>query len=406
MSGSSSRGALRVVVGEPQCRGFEHATFNAALVRTVQHAFPDAEVVYLGELEHNDWVGRALAQSGAAPALRFGRLPVPEGRRAAPEGFSWRSLQREHTCARELARAVARERADLVVLASITVAGLAELKARLLAGSWRPPTIVIPHGALAALHPDPRWRPSEGRLLKLRRVLAGSQPRRLRFVALGDPVQHALAEAHPALARRFSPLEPPYLWPAGSDASVEAKPEVVRFGYLGVSVKGIDTFARVAAEVRRTHPRAEFLLVGFLSAPLPSHVDPSALTGLGDCPLPAAEFERRARSLTYALWTARPEDYRLRASASFLDAVAFAKPGLYLDGPYVQHYFARLGDIGYRCESPEHMVTVARQILDRFPAERYAEQRRSLLEGRRIFEPEALAPRLRAIAAECGLGAF
>ena len=57
---------------------------------------------------------------------------------------------------------------------------------------------------------------------------------------------------------------------------------------------------------------------------------------------------------------------RLVASATFLDALSYVKPGIYLRNPYVEYYFEQMGDIGYLCDSYEEMREVVLAILS-FP---------------------------------------
>ena len=61
--------------------------------------------------------------------------------------------------------------------------------------------------------------------------------------------------------------------------------------------------------------------------------------------------------------------------------------------------FERMGDIGYLCDSYEEMRNIVLSILREFPLARYQQQCENIRRGRRIFEPQALAPRLRAIVA-------
>jgi len=41
-----------IIICEPQCIGFEHAEFNAALLSVIKHAFPDEEIMFVAEKEH------------------------------------------------------------------------------------------------------------------------------------------------------------------------------------------------------------------------------------------------------------------------------------------------------------------------------------------------------------------
>jgi hypothetical protein len=120
-----------------------------------------------------------------------------------------------------------------------------------------------------------------------------------------------------------------------------------------------------------------------------------------DRPLTRAAFESSIRQLAYVVWTTPPERLRLAPSATFVDALAFLKPGIYLRNDYLEHHFRRMGDIGYLCDSREEMVETIRAIISSFPLDRYRRQVENIRRGRAIFEPEALAPRLRAILDGC-----
>ena len=123
----------------------------------------------------------------------------------------------------------------------------------------------------------------------------------------------------------------------------------------------------------------------------------ACVSGVSATPLEPGVFATRARTLNYAVGTASPEAYRLRACASFLDALSFVKPGIYLRNPWLTEMFETLGDVGYLCDTPEAMRGVMASVAERFPADRYAAQCRRIVEGRRRFEPAAAGRRLREI---------
>ena len=52
-----------IILCEPQCLGFEHASFNAALLQTVLAAFPAAKVVFMAEKAHLACVREKLAEA-------------------------------------------------------------------------------------------------------------------------------------------------------------------------------------------------------------------------------------------------------------------------------------------------------------------------------------------------------
>jgi hypothetical protein len=290
--------------------------------------------------------------------------------------------------------------AAALIVFSTTNTGLLALKAAMFCLRAKTPVLVVIHQILNGIldrHPKPlRTRP-----LELRNVLRYPTPRTLGYIALGESIQRGVAEVLPHVARRFYPLDQPCFRRAGDDALLHQAPEVLRFGYLGVASHGFERFCRLAAQVTALRPAGpyQFLMAGFVNEPhgtCPPGAE-SVVAGISRTPLSPEEYARRVASLTYAVGTWEPAEYHLTASASFLDAVMEAKPGIYLRNRYVEHCFARLGDIGYLCDDEEQMLRAMLSVIDEFPLQRYRRQQQLLAEGRRLFEPQTLAPKLRAI---------
>ena len=418
---------MTIVVCEPQCWDFEHALFNAALLQTVLLAFPEARVVFLAEPAHLALVSSALADAaGGLPGrVSFEAFDIPRPRLASWGWFTRAAYREDRRLARRLRAALARADAALLIFASVTGTGLLAWKA---SGRFRPgtPTVAIPHAILMtldqgeglrlpALAQRPRWwrdlrhlavrlrlGPSLSllltRALSLRRILLLPPERSVRYVALGESIRRALAGFDPALAARFDVMDLPALYRDEPEGVTEDAPEVVRFGYFGVGLKGFASFARIASAVRPRYGNAGFDLVGFLNAEVEPGSYEGYVDGVSAAPLAREEFERRARAVTYAVWTADPARYRFTASASLVDALTFGKPCICLRSAFAEDYFGRLGDVGYLCDSLEEVQEVVESLLRRFPIERYRAQRRAALLGRRIFAPQTLAPRLREIA--------
>lgn len=352
----------------------------------MQLAFPRARVFFAAERDHLRWVRSRIEDRDGSIGWVENEIPPRRGTwvgRNGPRGLGAARRFWSRTRA-----AMAAAEADLLVLASITAPGLTAWKASLRADD--PPTIIIPHGILALLDGAgalDRWRAALLRLLFRWRA-----PATLRYVALGESIHAALREIDPAVAERFSTLEIPNLWTAEPPPPGES-PACASFGYFGVAAKGFAAFERLAARVRESHPDAVFRLIGFKNAG--SAAGPASLDARA--PLTAAEYARRASSITHAVWTGEPEHYRLTASASYIDAIAFGKPVVAMRNAFVEHYFSELGDIGYLCDSEAAMLETLAAIAREFPRERYRRQRANLAAARSRFAPERLADDFRRI---------
>lgn len=389
-----------IVVCEPQCSGSEHAAVNAAFLHTASLAFPDSQLTFLGESDHIDWVQDAVRRKAPATAVRITWQEISIPARAAT---GWRRYAQELDWSGRIIDLAKQPNIGAVLLVSITGPGLLALKLRLYRSRATAPILAIPHAVLGTLlEPQPirpwRW------LLSLRQVLQLPHPEKLAYIALGDSIATILRAAYPRLARQFRTLDLPVLW-ASSTAVLPASPAgPVRFGFFGSAAypaKGYATFLRLASEIASHSADAEFVLVGNAPARLASPELTRPLSGFSTEPLSDYEYSRMAAQLHFAIATGSPQHYRLRASATFLDALSHVKPGIYLRTPYVEHYFKQLGDLGYICDSYEEMRDLVLRLATNFPATRYQEQCANILAGRQLFDPAVLAPQLRRLLNGC-----
>jgi len=221
-------------------------------------------------------------------------------------------------------------------------------------------------------------------------------PPGLRYLVLGGSILENVARSGIDVSRRWTSLEPPY-HQAGAPAVPAPAAGDLCFGFFGTDRAGFQRFCDVARGVRGSRRPAEFRLIGYVPESFGAEARRSPVTGLGSEPLSRCEFSKRAAGVSYALWLSNPEKHDLVASASLLDILAFAKPGVYLRSSYVESYFRKLGNIGYLCDSVEEVENRVAALIDDFPAGTYAEQTAAIVDRRSLFEPATQAPNLRAI---------
>lgn len=385
-----------IIVCEPQCSAVEHAAANAALLQTASVAFPDKQLVFLAEAGHLRWVQDVLSREAPATAARISCKALSIAGR--PPG-TWRRIARELVWWGRLMEFVIKHDADAVLLSSITSPSLFALKLRLYSSGTRVPVVAIPHAVLGTLLDPQPLRPTRW-LLALQQVLRLPHPRNLSYIALGESIATTLQVECPSLSRHFRTLELPAFWASARPGPSAPPTDTIRFGFLGSGAhpaKGFATFQQLAAEVASSSAGAEFVLVGSVPDRLASPELSRTISGISTEPLSVDEYNRRAAGLHYAVATGSPRHYRLRASATFLDALSHVKPGIYLRTPYLEHYFNRMGDVGYVCDSYEEMRDLVIHLARDFPIRRYQEQCANILAGRRLFEPAILAPKLRGI---------
>lgn len=402
MFGSRSNEITEMIaLCEPQCWGFEHAPFNAALLETVRLAEPIARLVFMGEGTHLSSVRAEMASNGLGretERIEWQQILIP------PRELGGRPrLLAERACCAQVLKSASEAGARHLIFCSLTAEGLLWLKAMLL--TRRQPFAVLAtlHGILATID-ETQPRSLRRWMTSLRQVLRLPHPRQLTYLAMAPPIRANLLEILPRAAPFFRAIDHPYFMAAADTGSVHHQP--LRFGFLGVArvdEKRFDTFVRLAQEVARTPSLSEsqFDLVGFLGDDARS-MDGVAgvIRNASSRPISSDEYAARARQVTYAIGMADPRHYRLVPSASFLDALRYGKPGIYLRNCYLEHYFHKIGDVGYLCDSYEEARDVVFSILRQFPESRYLRQCENIRRGRSLFEPDSVAGRLSDILAE------
>lgn len=354
-----------------------HAPFNAALLHAVQLAFPDVEVSFLAFASHAAVV-RGLLEAhapGAAGTITWREIPgVPAGSTLG----RWRQNSR-------LFREVL-ARGERVVFSSISRMQLLQLK-RMMQDEGD--VLAVLHGDLERIG-EPETDRFPASLFKLQDVLLRRQPRGLRFVLLGESIRRHMPPQYGAVMANAVVMDHPYHFP-------ECRPglgEPMVLGVFGNSGLG-EMVEQVARRVKAENPEIRFRIVGFVAdaetvARLAPYVE-----DVGCEPIPREEFVRRAESVTHALWLAPADSFKLRASGTFFDALAFCKPLVYTAAEFVDGYVAQAPEIGVRCEGLEDAAQKILELARSPDAERYAASQRAISDFRRRFTPEALAVQLR-----------
>lgn len=380
-----------LIICEPQCVGFEHAEFNAALVAAFREGFPSERVLFLAEKEHGGIVGDKLAAHGVS-GVEVEALAVPPrncpARRRYPLEFA-------------LMRGIFARAADMgaaqLVFSSITAPGLMAVKLNLaLRRNMR--CVVVSHGILEEAVRRP-LREVLRRPLMFRYALAAADSGRLRYLVLGEPLRDELLRHLPRLRESVWAIEHPYFF---RDAAVPSPCGTgpVRFGFLGVGAvnKGILNMSAVSAAVRseRGEGGVEFLLVGHPeNAAIGASLDAAGVKMTSrDLPLARDAYESALASLHYALFPCDAGSYALRASGTFLDALSGGIPIVAVRTPFFSHYFERMGDIGYLCDGIEELKELVLSLAAGQQFDRHDRQRNAIVAGRELFSPASVGKSL------------
>lgn len=94
--------------------------------------------------------------------------------------------------------------------------------------------------------------------------------------------------------------------------------------------------------------------------------------------LERAEYEQRIMALDYILFFYDNSYYKFTASGAFFDTVKFEKPVIALRNDYLDHYFEKLGNIGYLCNNLDEMAAHVSEIAQGRRLPEYEAQKRQM----------------------------
>lgn len=376
-----------VAIIEPVCWGLEHVPFNAALVAMTAAAIPDAELVVYGEGSHVEAVRSLLEATRPEYMSRVRMHAVPLPPRKA-RGIT--RLASVKSLFDEIARSFNGTTPAAMVVATLEPAVLAILKIRRLA-SWRTiPTVGVFHELLKAV--EPRQRSRHRSTLKAALLIPHAPG--LRFMVLSEHILPRLRALAPAVANRTFAVDHPSLLGDFPQTSSPSRNEL-RFGFVGGGRghKGFADFIALASTVCAAHPGTKIEIVG--SAPQELAVTAPAGLAWSTDKLPLPEFVERLRNLSHVIWLGAPHHYDFVASGSLVDAIVQGVPVICQAGPFVNHLFERLGNIGVTADTPSAMCQVVLALIAEDSRGMNRAPLKPLADTKAALSPEAWAPRLR-----------
>jgi hypothetical protein len=364
-----------IAVVEPQMEELFHAPFNAALLHSIALAYPDAPISFRGFPGHIRTV-RDILQLNAPellPRIEWRTVPFNPGISLLSRWWRSRRAIREILAPGER-----------VVFCSISRMQLLQLKR-----AMRPKDVVraILHGDLHRIEQPPADKFPVS-LFALQRVLLLPHPPGLRYILLSRSIWENVPPQFQQAMGNAGVIDHPYhFFPIGPAVS-----EPLVFGIFGNSGEA-PILEAVARRVKAVNPNVRFRLVGFVDSSAIDRLSPFVEDVTAE-PLPRQTFIERANSITHTLWISPPDEFRLRASGTFLDALAYAKPLVYLANPYIDPYYALEPGIGIRCESVDDMVEAILNLAEHHNRESYATARAAMERFRLRFTPQEQAKTL------------
>jgi hypothetical protein len=352
-------------------------------------------VIFYGEKGHVAYVKSALERVDGNHNIDFIPINVPKRKT-----IGLKRLLFEFLLSCKFFTQASNSSGRAVIFCSITSTILLSIKI-LLRWYFNLPTLAIIHSCLSAIS-KPQARRPWLRIVGLQRVLKLPHPPRLRLIALSQSILDNIIKLQPDSGSHWNVLPLTYFWESKNayehNSSCSGK-RLLTFGFLGVGAKdkGLSLYCKIADAVAQPKEMVQFIVAGYYSGSELNKPNCRFISEIPVQPLSQEKYDEHVKSITYVVSTANPIHYNLTASATFLDALSFLKPGIYLRNEYIEHYFKKMGNIGYLCDSPEEIVETIQGIITDFSPALYQQQVENIINGRVIFEPEIIAPQLRNI---------
>jgi hypothetical protein len=360
-------------------RGIFHAPFNAALLHAVVLAYPDRAISFHAFPEHARVVRQILEQNDSSilERIEWRQIPLPRAKSLPARWLESRRLIHEAVSS-----------SGNVLFCSISRMQLLHLKKYLLKRKY-PQVRAVLHGDLDRITEKSK-ESFPASLFSLERVLLMDHPPALRYILLSNSIRQNIPEKFRQALAQSSWIDHPYHFPPIQPAA----PDSLVFGTFGNTGDG-RLLEQVAREVKNVDPSVQFRLIGFLSNQQSVDRLRPLIDDVTDQPISRENFIHRARGVTHALWLAPPDSFRLRASGTLFDALAYGRPLVYTANAYVDPYFSLEPEIGVRCLSLEEVAPAILELVHNHTDVRYLQAQKAIERLRRRFTPEELSKTLR-----------
>ncbi|WP_433813721.1 hypothetical protein [Flavobacterium johnsoniae] len=148
--------------------------------------------------------------------------------------------------------------------------------------------------------------------------------------------------------------------------------KTIKIGHIGSAGlrKNVQLFYQLASRIKDSisEERLEFSVVGVLDNSISSFLNPLVIDyvdGQVGKPLLRDVYDEKVSNLHYSIFFYGKNDFILRSSAAFFDAIFFEKPIIALRNTFFEDIFKREGDIGYLCEDLEEMRRLMIDFTDK-----------------------------------------
>ncbi len=383
------------IVCEPVALGMEHVPFNAALLKTICLAFPNAEVRFYGEHSHIQFIKEQIEESFSSK-IDWHNLILP------PRHSKFFSrLSADFNTVKSMLGLLGNhpQKDVLVITGNASIIWALKYYTRKDFKNQRVQVVI--HSDFSTLVRIPRREILNPLYyvgsLKTALRLPGYQ--RLQHIVLEEAVRNKVIERLPFLNDHMVVLDHPI--PIDKNHETDAsdleykKGQPIHFGYLGRATKqkGFFRYLDVAVEISERFPgQAKFHYIGRVSEKIKKR-NKSKMTFLTEIPennrLSRSEYTDRLKNLHYVcLFYDSYYDYC--ASGVLMDSIAWKKPIIANKIVLFETIQNRFGEIGHLCK-PNEIYNTITDVLEKFDKNKYRLQVENLGKLRTSRTPDKLA---------------
>lgn len=377
-----------IILFEPQCRGYSHEQFNAGFLFGYILANPNENIVFCAEKGHikciqNIFISANLSLKG----IQFVDTEIPESNALSKV----KTILVYYRLFNKLLHYASKNNCNKIVFLSIYSYNLIPLKFLLLSKNYKIIEFNIAmHGTLEFIkkknisllynslkkvknrlnktfgitNKKTNYSPTNKflyeKLFKTSLQLFGNK--NINYLVFRNDSLAKLKTYIPKIQQNFKCIDLPYIFKQCTYSIESPLPNIKIFGTLGQG-----DLRAVYELVKRLNLNKikvndyEIRIIG--GAKTQNLVDYSQIKIIGNnIKLTREKIEEEIKYVQYLLFFYSEDSYELTTSGSFLDAIAYCKPIIFLKNPCLDYYYQNY-NFGYRCENTNEIVNTLENII-------------------------------------------
>jgi len=384
-----------ILVCEPECKGFAHEKINAAYLLSLSIAFPQEEILFVGEMQHIICLKENLKNYKID--IEYLDVGIPD-----PSQSNYIKLFLFYRLNKMLFGLVDKFRINRLMYLSISSSNLYVLKFFLKNNKSCLSCVVVIHGILENIKKSwiKMFMKIFGFPFWFRIPLTLFQIDNLKYIVLSEGVKSQLLATCKELKGKVYATFFPYIYDE-YDKKRSGHGHNLIFGSFG-GIKSPSEFLALANNLYQLQKKfnSNFLVIGpGANINFPDNVRiPSQGKRLN-----RSQMREYAQQIDYSVFVYPRGAYTLMASGAFFDAISYVKPIIAIRTPFFEECFRLMGDVGYLCEDIVEMENLLTSLIINQSSERYNNQCQNILKARDCFSPCKLSKTLQNIFMESSI---